>query len=115
MNRFQDNRYKKLIFRGKVEFLNKRDNFALSYEESYISNFFELFSVIVESKNFINVGKLENIHPYPYCLESLKNTNRWQIRRAIRAYINRLYYVNKDRDIFLFEEFIRKEFKIIND
>lgn len=45
----------------------------------------------------------------------MKNTNRWQIRRAIRSYINRLYYVNKDRDIFLFEEFIRKEFKIIND
>jgi hypothetical protein len=74
-----------------------------------------LFTGLVESQNFINIGKLENIHPYPYCLECLKTTNRWQLRRTIRAYINRLYYVNKDRDIFLFEEFIRKEFKIINE
>ena len=61
------------------------------------------------------MGKLENIHPYTYCLDCLKNTNRWQIRRSIRAYINRLYYVNKDRDVFLFEEFIRRDFRIMND
>lgn len=70
--------------------------------------------MIVESKNFINVGKLTNIHPYTYCLDFLKNTNRWQIRRSMRAYINRLFYVNTDRDVFLFEEFIRREFKEIN-
>lgn len=115
MNRFQDNRFKRLIYRGKVEFISNRDSFSLTPEESYVACFFELFSVVVESKNFINVGKLENIHPYSYCLDCLKNTNRWQIRRALRAYINRLFYVNKDRDIFLFEEFIRKEFKILND
>lgn len=63
----------------------------------------------------INIGKLENIHPYTYCLECLKNTNRWQIRRAFRTYVNRLYYVNKEKDVFLFEEFIRKEFDIINN
>jgi hypothetical protein len=114
MNRFQDNKFKRLIYKGKGEFINKRDNFALTPHESYVASFFELFSVIVESKNFINVGKLENIHPYTYCLDFLKNTNRWQIRRAVRSYLNRLFYVNKDRDIFLFEEFIRKEFKEIN-
>lgn len=32
----------------------------------------------------------------------------------MRAYINRLYYVNKDKDIFLFEKFISKEFNILN-
>jgi hypothetical protein len=63
----------------------------------------------------INIGKLENIHTYSMCLDYLKTTNRWQLRRTIRSYINRLYYVNKDRDIFLFEEFIRKEFKILNE
>jgi hypothetical protein len=41
-------------------------------------------------------------------------TNRWQIRRALRSYVNRLYYVHKDYDQFLFEEFIRYEFGIIN-
>jgi hypothetical protein len=58
MNRFQDNKFKKLIYKGKVEFTNRRDNFSLNPEESYVSTFFELFSIIVESKNFINVGKL---------------------------------------------------------
>ena len=28
--------------------------------------------------------------------------------------MNRLYYVNKEKDLFLFEEFIRKEFDILN-
>jgi hypothetical protein len=58
MNRFQDNKFKKLIYKGKVEFTNRRDNFSLNPEESYVATFFELFSIIVESKNFINVGKL---------------------------------------------------------
>ena len=102
MNRFQDNKFKRLIYTERVEFIGKRDNFELSPRESYVACFFELFSVLVESKHFINVGKLENIHPYPYCLECLKSTNRWQIRRALRAYVNRLFYVNKDRDVFLF-------------
>ena len=33
----------------------------------------------------------------------------------MRAYINRLYYANKEKDLLLFEEFIRKEFDIINN
>ena len=44
-----------------------------------------------------------------------KTEDKLQLRRAIRAYVNRLYYVNKDRDIFLFEEFMRKEFRILNE
>lgn len=58
MNRFQDNKFKRLIYKNKVEFINKRENFELTPHESYIASFFELFSVVVESKNFINVGKL---------------------------------------------------------
>ena len=75
---------------------------------------FSLFSALVESGNLINIGKLSNIHPHSVCLEWLSNTDRWQIRRTLRSYINRLYYVNKDKDIFLFEEFIRYEFDNIN-
>jgi len=30
MNRFQDNKFKKLIYKNKVEFTSKKDNFALS-------------------------------------------------------------------------------------
>jgi hypothetical protein len=30
MNRFQDNRFKRLIYKGKGEFISKRDNFELS-------------------------------------------------------------------------------------
>lgn len=70
--------------------------------------------MLVESGNMINIGKLENLHQYEYCLECLEATTKWEIRRALRAYINRLYYVNKDKDIFLFEKFISKEFNILN-
>lgn len=75
---------------------------------------FELFSVLVESKNFINIGKFSNIHQYPYLISCLKESTYWQMRRTIRAYINRLYYVIKDDDIFLFEMFIANEFEIIS-
>ena len=79
-----------------------------------MATIFELLSIMVESESFINIGKLENIYKYTYLLQCLRQTNRWQIRRGIRAYINRLYYVNKDKDIFLFEEFVRSELSIIN-
>jgi hypothetical protein len=114
MNKLQDNKYRRLIHQSTIEYRGKLDNFELSPDESYVAAHFEMFTSLVESGNMINIGKLENIHPYTYCLESLKGTNRWQIRRAFRSYINRLYYVNKEKDIFLFEEFIRKEFDIIN-
>lgn len=40
MNRFQDNKFKKLIYKNKIEFTGKRDNFSLSHEESYVASFF---------------------------------------------------------------------------
>jgi hypothetical protein len=40
MNRFQDNKFKRLIFKGKVDFTNKRDSFSLTPEESYVATFF---------------------------------------------------------------------------
>lgn len=30
MNRFQDNKFKKLIFKNKVDYTNRRDNFSLN-------------------------------------------------------------------------------------
>lgn len=114
MNKLQDSKYRRLIFQETFDYRSTKDDFNLSPDESVIAAHFEMFAGLVESGNMINIGKLENIHPYTYCLESLKSTNRWQIRRALRAYVNRLYYVNKDKDVFLFEEFIRKEFDILN-
>ena len=95
MNKLQEGKYKRLIYKNRCEFRSSIGDFGLNPEEAYVSHHFELLSQIVESKNLVNIGKLENIHPYTYCLECLKNTNRWQIRRSIRSYINRLYYVNK--------------------
>lgn len=66
--------------------------------------------MLVESKNYINIGKFSNIHQYPHLIGYLKESTYWQMRRAIRAYINRLYYVIKDDDIFLCEMFIANEF-----
>ena len=115
MNKLQDNKYRQLVFKkGSLRYNAKREEFNLSPAEAYATTHFELFSTLVESENLINIGKLENMHKYKVCLEWLDSTNRWQLRRALRSYVNRLYYVHKDRDIFLFEEFIRNEFRIIN-
>lgn len=114
MNKIQDNKYRMLIFTGPTPFIQKLDNLSLNPKQSYVATVFELFSVLVESKNFINIGKLENVYKHSYLLQCLKQTNRWQIRRSIRSFMNRLYYVNKDKDIFMLQEFIREEFSIIN-
>lgn len=108
MNKLQSEPYKKLIFQDTINCKSTLNDFNLGPQETFIAYHFELFSALVESGNMINIGKLENLHPYEYCLDILENTNRWEVRRSIRAYINRLYYVNKDKDIFLFEKFISK-------
>lgn len=58
MNKLQDNRYKKLIFQGSIKSKSALNDFDLSPEETYIAYHFELFSVLVESGNMINIGKL---------------------------------------------------------
>jgi hypothetical protein len=54
------------------------------------------------------------MHSYEYLLARLTETNRWQLRRALRSYLNRLYYVHVDKNNFMFEIFVSSEFKIIN-
>lgn len=54
------------------------------------------------------------MHSYEYLLSRLTETNRWQLRRALRSYLNRLYYVHVDKNNFMFERFVAEEFKIIN-
>lgn len=54
------------------------------------------------------------MHSYEYLLDCLSDTTRWQLRRALRSYLNRLYYVHQDNNSFMFEKFITFEFKIIN-
>ena len=66
MNKLQDNKYNRLIFQGTIQnnpnvSLN---DFNLTGPETYIVYAFELFSVLVESGNMINIGKLENLHDY---------------------------------------------------
>ena len=58
MNRLQDNRYRRLIFQKKFEYKDRLNNFALNPSEAYIVHHFELFSLLVESKNLVNIGKL---------------------------------------------------------
>lgn len=68
MNRLQDNKYNRLIFQGSIQSISNLNDFNLSPSETFIVYDFELFSVLVESGNMINIGKLENLHPYEYCL-----------------------------------------------
>ena len=59
MNRLQDSKFRRLIFKNKFEFKDpKLNNFALTPEEAYIAHHFEMFSFLVESSNLVNIGKL---------------------------------------------------------
>lgn len=88
-------------------------DFDMSPTATYMSTMFQIFAVLVESKNLINIGKLSNIYTYSYLLNALRESSFWQMRWSIRSYINRLYYLVQDADVFIFEEFVRNEFAII--
>lgn len=114
----QKNRDLKLIENRPLSVLGipKKNNifdFDMSPTATYMSTMFQIFAVLVESKNLVNIGKLSNIYTYSYLLNALRESSFWQMRWSIRSYINRLYYLVQDSDVFIFEEFVRNEFAII--
>jgi hypothetical protein len=68
MDKLQDNNYRRLVYNGPTTFSDKLYKFDLTPPEAYAATHFELFSTLVESENLINIGKLENLHSYKYCL-----------------------------------------------
>jgi hypothetical protein len=71
---------------------------------------------MVETRNHINIGKCRNMHPYLFLIGLLKNCgNCWVVLKALRGYANRLYYIHIESDVFLFEEFIREEFPLLDN
>jgi len=49
MNKLQDNKYRRLVFKGSLKYTAKREEFNLSPAETYATAHFELFSTLVES------------------------------------------------------------------
>ena len=86
MNYLQTSKYRGLIFNEPEmnQKISKRNDFNLTPKQSFIAEHFELFSALIESANLINIGKLENLHPYTLCLDWCQGTNVWQIRRCLR-------------------------------
>ena len=58
MNRLQDNKFRRLVFSGHLNYTAKKEEFNLNPAETYATTHFELFSALVESENLINIGKL---------------------------------------------------------
>lgn len=103
----QKNRDLKLIENRPLSVLGipKKNNifdFDMSPTATYMSTMFQIFAVLVESKNLVNIGKLSNIYTYSYLLNALRESSFWQMRWSIRSYINRLYYLVQDSDVFIF-------------
>lgn len=70
---------------------------AISSELTYLYTYFEIFSLMIEDRNEINAGKCKHMHPYPSLLALLGESKRcWPVKRYVRSYINRLYYINND-------------------
>lgn len=49
MDRLQDNKYRRLVFKGRLTFSDKLYKFDLTPPEAYAATHFELFSTLVES------------------------------------------------------------------
>ena len=58
MNKLQESKYRRLVYKNRCEFRGSIGDFALNPEEAYVAHHFELLSQIVESKNLVNIGKL---------------------------------------------------------
>ena len=69
----------------------------ISPELTYMFTYFEIFALLIEDRNDINAGKCKHMHPFPVLLKILAESKRcWPVKRYVRAYINRLYYISND-------------------
>lgn len=76
---------------------------------------FNTFSSLIEGFNKVNIGKCKQVHSYKFLLDILCLTKKricYPLRRNVRAYINRLYYIDEDYEN-LNEHIINIEFPLI--
>ncbi|CAD8049274.1 unnamed protein product [Paramecium sonneborni] len=66
----------------------------ISPELTYLYSFFAVFSQLVEEKHQINIKKCLKIHKFHDLVVLLYQAQDcWPLKRHLRAYINRLYYI----------------------
>lgn len=66
-------------------------------------------AVMIQGKNIVNIGKLAKRHPFQMLVEYIEISGKcWPLRRNIRAYLNKLYYINDGLECYL-KTIIEKE------
>ena len=66
---------------------------VMSPRLSYLVNFYQIMSTLIDNSNPVNIGKLVKRYPFDYLVGLIEKTKTcWPLRRNIRALINRLYY-----------------------
>lgn len=69
----------------------------ISVNLMYYVTMFNTFSSLIEGFNKVNIGKCKQVHSYRFLLDILCLTRKricYPLRRNVRAYINRLYYID---------------------
>jgi hypothetical protein len=65
----------------------------------YYITMFNIFSSLIEGENRVNIGKCKQVHSYKFLLDLLRIPRAkvcYPLRRNVRAYMNRLYYIDDD-------------------
>lgn len=64
---------------------------------TYMYIFFEVMSLMVEDHNEINIEKCKQMHSFQDMVQLLEDSkNCWPLKRHLREYINRVYYMGND-------------------
>ncbi len=105
---FQDDEYSNILIKPSFEDLEGLiAGFEQDYEQAltsfelpvspaltYAYTFFNIFAVLVEDRNLVNIGKCKKMHTLEYLVGLCARAGRcWPLKRNLRCYMNRMYYV----------------------
>ena len=100
-------------FTGFVDENELEMNF--SPQLTYYITIFDVFSSLVEGPNEVNMGKCRQVHSYNMLLDILKLSKIcYPLKKNVRAYMNRLYYVESDYEN-ISEHVIKSEIPLFID
>lgn len=68
----------------------------------YLTTYFQILQSLIDDSNSVNMGKLQKRFPFETLVEYIKECqNCWPLKRNIRAFLNRLYYLQPEIETYM--------------
>jgi hypothetical protein len=103
----QDDSYKKIIIDIRIEHIRdcvakytadnsgeKETTCKMEPDLLYLTTYFQILVSLIDNSNKVNMGKLIKRFPFKDLVDFIKECKMcWPLKRNIRAFLNRLYYL----------------------